>query len=340
LDNSNLSFEIISQEKIPEQSNEKQTFALDVLAGLSEIPKQLPSKYFYDDHGSRLFEKIMELPEYYLTNCEFNILESKKEEISNLLGNISFNLIELGAGDGRKTSILIDHFLRINLEFDYIPIDISAAAMETLMQSLKNKYPRLTTKGIVTEYFKGLNWINNFSNKRNIVLFLGSNLGNFNKPQARGFLRSLWNALNDNDLIIIGFDLKKDIDVMLKAYNDSQNITSEFNLNLLRRINRELGGNFDLTKFRHYSSYDVFTGAMESYLVSQENQTVFIKEIGQTFSFESWEPIHTEFSYKYLESDIEDLAQVTGYKIEKQLYDSKKYFVDSIWRVEKIKSHE
>jgi uncharacterized SAM-dependent methyltransferase len=125
---------------------------------------------------------------------------------------------------------------------------------------------------------------------------------------------------------------------MLKAYNDSEGVTAEFNLNLLRRINRELGGNFDINKFRFHSSYDVFTGAMESYMVSKEKQTVFIKEISQSFSFEAWEPIHTEYSYKYLESDIQELAAETGFVIEKQLYDSKKYFVDSIWRVQKIES--
>ena len=125
---------------------------------------------------------------------------------------------------------------------------------------------------------------------------------------------------------------------MRKAYNDSERITSEFNLNLLRRINRELGGNFNLKKFRHYANYDVFSGAMESYVVSLEKQTVVIKEIGQSFSFEAWEPIHTEYSYKYLETDIEELAAETGFIIEKQLYDSKKYFVDSLWRVKKIDS--
>jgi uncharacterized SAM-dependent methyltransferase len=168
-----------------------------------------------------------------------------------------------------------------------------------------------------------------------MVLFLGSNLGNFDKSSAKDFLRNLWNALNDGDYTVIGFDLKKDIDLMLKAYNDSQGVTRDFNLNLLRRINRELGGDFDLNKFHFYASYDVFTGAMESYLVSKEEQTVFIKEIGQAFNFEAWEPIHTEFSYKYLISDIEELAADTGFAIETQLYDSKRYFVDSIWRVQK-----
>ena len=146
----------------------------------------------------------------------------------------------------------------------------------------------------------------------------------------------VWNALNPNDHVLLGFDLKKDIELLLCAYNDTSGVTRQFNLNVLDRINRELGGEFDLSKFRHFGTYDVFSGAMESYLVSKEKQTVFVKEISQFFSFEAWEPIHTEYSYKYLESDIQELAADTGFVIEKQLYDSKKYFVDSIWSVQKI----
>jgi L-histidine Nalpha-methyltransferase len=331
-------YRILKQKDLENMSLKEQTFSGDVLVGLSKTPKKISSKYFYDKRGTKLFQKIMDLPEYYLTHCEFNILRTKKEEFSRLLKNEPFNLVELGAGDGRKTSILLEHFLKKKLTFKYIPIDISESAMKILTQFLNQKFPSLEAEGIVAEYFEGLKWLSNLSFHKNMVLFLGSNLGNFNKTQSRVFLHNLWNSLQHGDYTVIGFDLKKDIDLMLKAYNDSQNITSEFNLNLLRRINRELGGNFDLKKFRHYSNYDVFTGAMESYLVSLESQEVFLKKVGQSFSFEAWEPIHTEYSYKYLISDIEKLAEETGYSIEKQLYDSKKYFVDSIWKVEKVKS--
>lgn len=310
-------------------------FLIDVLNGLSSKPKKLNSRYFYDEHGSKLFQKITELPEYYLTNCEFDIIERHKDAFGQLMTGVPFNLIELGPGEGQKTEILIEHFLKKKLEFRYIPIDISEAAMKSLIELLTEKYSDLETEGLVAEYFDGLNWLSNTSLRKSLVLFLGSNLGNFDKSSAKDFLRNLWNALNEGDYAVIGFDLKKDIDLMLKAYNDSQGVTRDFNLNLLRRINRELGGDFDLNKFHFYASYDVFTGAMESYLVSKEKQNVFIKEIGQNFAFEAWEPIHTEFSYKYLESDIEELATETGFAIEKQLCDSKQYFVDSIWRVQK-----
>lgn len=316
----------------------KQAFALDVLVGLSEERKQISSKYFYDSEGSRLFQKITELPEYYLTRCETEILEKSRAEISALLGGSPWNIAELGPGDGSKTRILLEHLQNADLKIRYVPIDISESAMQTLTESLTSAMPQLEIQGLVSDYFNGLKWLTKVTEKnnhRNLVLFLGSNIGNFNAARARFFLRSLWSSLNPNDYVLTGFDLKKDIDLMLKAYNDSRGITAEFNLNLLRRINRELGANFDLAKFRHFASYDVFSGAMESYLVSREQQTVFIEEIGQSFHFKPWEPIHTEYSYKFLNREIEALAQETGFQIEMRLYDSKKYFTDSIWRVHK-----
>jgi dimethylhistidine N-methyltransferase len=329
-------YQVLTHKDLDQVESLDQAFASDVLVGLSQLPKSLSSRYFYDERGSRLFQKIMDQPEYYLTACEFDILKSQTDAFSSFMEGESFNLVELGAGDGRKTSILLEHFLKTDLDFQYIPIDISEASMQTLTGLLNKKFPELPSNGIVAEYFDGLKWLNYMNSQRNMVLFLGSNLGNFDKAHSRAFLHNLWNALNDGDFAVIGFDLKKDIDIMLKAYNDAEGVTAEFNLNLLRRINRELGGDFDINKFQFHSSYDVFTGAMESYLVSKEKQTVFIKEISQSFSFEAWEPIHTEYSYKYLESDIQELAAETGFVIEQQLYDSKKYFVDSIWRVQKI----
>ncbi len=151
-------------------------------------------------------------------------------------------------------------------------------------------------------------------------------------------LRSLWNCLSHDDLLLTGFDLRKDIDLLLRAYNDTQGVTREFNLNLLHRINRELGGNFDLNKWRHYGTYDVFGGGMESYLVSSERQSVLIAKIGRSFTFEPWEPIHTENSYKYLISDIEDLAGETGFNVREHFMDSRNYFADSVWSVNKPES--
>jgi uncharacterized SAM-dependent methyltransferase len=216
-----------------------------------------------------------------------------------------------------------------------VPIDISEAAMADLVRTLSEKYPELQIHGLVADYTSGLKWLNNRNGRKNLVLFLGSSIGNFTHAAARTFLRNVWNGLHDGDHCLIGFDLKKDIEMLLWAYNDRQGVTSEFNINVLKRINRELGGEFDVKKFRHYGTYDVFSGAMESYLVSLEAQEVYVRDIGRSFQFRAWEPIHMEYSYKYLIADIDMLASETGFLIEENLFDSKKYFVDSIWRVNK-----
>lgn len=326
-------YEILKDEKA--EATARNGFALDVLIGLTDSPKRLSSKYFYDAQGSRLFQQIMELPEYYLTQCEFEILERRRRDLAAYFDGRRFNLIELGPGDARKTRLLLEQFMDLDLNFRYVPIDISESAMQELLDTLNREYPRLQITGLVSDYLQAVNWIRQFDSSSNLVLFLGSNIGNFNAQASRVFLRSLWSALNHDDMLLIGFDLKKDMDLLLKAYNDSRGVTSEFNYNLLRRINRELGGNFDLGKFRHFGTYNVFSGAMESYLVSLDRQSVFVREIGQSFEFEPWEPIHTEYSYKYLESDISKLAAETGFRIEAQYYDSNAYFTDSLWRVRK-----
>lgn len=317
------------------EESDKDKFALDILVGLSETRKSIPSIYHYDVAGSILFNQITEASEYYPTNCEKETLETNVQRIAGYADNAPFNLVEFGPGDGSKTKILLDYFLKHNFDFQYMPLDISESALEGILDNYKAAYPNLEINGLVADYFSGVNWLKNRYNRKNLILFLGSNIGNFNYGQTRLFLRNLWNCLNDGDIVIIGFDLKKDIELLLKAYNDSEGVTAEFNLNLLRRINRELGGEFDLTKFRHFGTYDVFSGAMESYLVSLLDQDVVIKEIGRSFHFDAWEPIHTEYSYKYHESDIYSLAKDTGFVVRENMYDSKKYFTDSVWEVHK-----
>lgn len=318
-------------------SESYEAFALDVQRGLSQAPKSLPSKYFYDEAGCKLFQRITELPEYYLTQCELEIFQSKKQEIAQLIGKRKFNLVELGAGDGRKTNILLEHFLKVGLDFRYVPLDICEAAVKRLVDGLNHHSTELTIEGLVADYCDGLRWLSNMNEHRNVVLFLGSSIGNFTHAEAQEFLYSLWNALEDGDFLLIGFDLKKDIQLLERAYNDSQDVTAQFNLNLLHRINRELGGNFKLELFQHYSTYNALSGAMESYLISRQEQLVSIEELNQSFDFKAWEPVHTEYSHKYLNSDIASLAEKTGFKIVAQLMDSKKYFVDSLWQVRKNK---
>lgn len=319
----------------PTSSPPDHSFALDVLMGLSSTPKQISSKYLYDTEGSRLFERIMRLPEYYPTGCEQEIFTTHGERLASAIGGDQFNLIELGSGDGLKTKVLLRSLLARKSKFRYLPIDISPASIEDLTASLSKEFPGLETEGLVAEYFVGLQEVSRRQSVRSVVLILGSNIGNFSRAESRVFLHSLWSALKDGDRALIGFDLKKDIDVMLDAYNDSQGVTRDFSLNLLTRINRELGGDFEVDKFRFYATYDVFGGSMNSYLVSTEKQSVYIREIGQSFDFKPWEPIRTEFSYKYLETDIESLANQTGFKVVGQWYDSRHYFTSSLWQVRK-----
>lgn len=315
------------------ETDAKDQFAADVLSGLSAKEKYLPCKYIYDERGSRLFQEIMSLPEYYLTRCEIEILEKYKRTLSRLLRSERFNLIDLGAGDGLKTKILLRQFLKDGLDFHYVPIDISEQALLCMSGELEREFPDLSVRGLVTEYFNGICYLAEYKDYRNFVLFLGSNIGNFTPEESNNFLTHLKDCLNENDLVLIGFDLKKEREVMIRAYNDSRGITAEFNLNLLRRINLELGGNFDLNSFRYYSTYDARLGAITSYLISSKKQRVFITAHNREFSFKKWEPIHTESSYKYSTEDISRLAEGAGFGIIENYYDDQRGFADSLWQV-------
>ena len=328
-----ITYKILENYEITTTEVVKNPFALDILNGLSENPKTIPTRYIYNAEGSKLFNSICELPEYYLTRCGLEIIEKYKSQIIELLSGETFSLIELGAGDGRKTSVLLDYFLMRGLNFQYVPIDISESAMHGLTSSIRNRFPKLNVNGLVAEYFNGIKWLEQREQRRNLVLFLGSNIGNFSKIDEMKFLRNLWHSLSHNDLLLIAFDLKKDIKLLNDAYNDSQGVTKEFNMNLLKRINNELGGEFNLSKFEFAANYNPLSGAVESFLISTEEQAVYVRDIDTTFYFKAWEPIHTEYSFKYTESDIRELASKTGYKIEKQFYDSKNYFTQSVWRV-------
>lgn len=304
--------------------------AYEVLVGLSSRPKSLPSRYFYDDRGSELFREIMKLEEYYLTSCEHQILERHAGDmIAELDGPL--DIVDLGAGDGAKTRLVLRH-VSARTDVTYIPVDISQGAMASLVETLGEEMPALAIHGLVGEYTRAMRWLSeNRRDRPRLVLFLGSNIGNFNRAQARGFLSRIWTHLDPDDRLVVGFDLKKDIERLLAAYNDPSGVTAAFNLNLLTRLNRELGANFDLSRFRHYGTYDVMSGAMESYLVSLENQTVLVGHIQRSFEFRAWEPIHAEYSYKYLRSDVDALAVDSGFEVRHRFGDLRGWFIDDVW---------
>jgi len=313
---------------------EVEQFAVDVLTGFSTTPKNLSAKYFYDDRGSELFRAITEHDDYYLTRTEFDILQAHRARLPELVSENEVDIIELGAGDGHKSQLIIDGFLEAGRRVNYYPIDISEKAMDMLASNIRAD-ERLQLHGLVGEYFQGLRFVRERSSKRQLVMFLGSNIGNFNRIQNQGFLRRLWNSLNADDYALIGFDLKKNIQQLTAAYSDSGNFTRDLNLNLLERINRELAGTFELAKFQHYAVYNPVLGAMESYLLSMEDQKVFIGALQRDFEFRAYEPIHMEYSFKFLPSDIEFLSQQTGYRLVENFTDSGRCFIDSLWQVNK-----
>ncbi|MEP6947267.1 MAG: L-histidine N(alpha)-methyltransferase [Acidobacteriota bacterium] len=316
-------------------SPELTQFAEDVLAGLSSTPKLLSSKYFYDDEGSRLFQEIMKLPEYYLTGCESEIFSEQTDAIfrSFANGGGGFDLIELGAGDGTKTAILIAHFLENNADISYSPIDISQEALDALSAKFHAEFPQLRIDARNGDYFQILGSLSAGGRRRKILLFLGSNIGNFTREQSLEFFRRLRGVMNPNDLLFIGFDLQKDPHIIANAYDDRSGVTASFNLNLLKRINRELGGDFDPEKFIHYANYRPIEGSARSFLVSREKQTVHISAVNRSFEFEPWEAVFMEISQKFTLQMIEDLARESGFRVKKNFVDSKRYYCDSLWSV-------
>lgn len=305
----------------------------DIIGGLSQTPKRLSSKYFYDDKGSALFTEIMRLKEYYLTDCEYEIFSTQKQDILNTFsdGGDEFEIVEFGAGDGFKTKILIEHFLNQKANFVYAPVDISKAAVENLANALHNKFPALAVEAVHDDYFNALKTLNKSNKSRKIVLFLGANIGNYGNEQAIDFLSSIRKNLQPNDLLMIGFDLRKNPKEILGAYNDSLGVTKAFNLNLLERINRELGANFDRSNFDHYPTYDPVSGEARSYIVSLKDQNVYFESSDSTIHFDQWEYIHTEISKKYSLSEIENLGQKAGFKVSKHFLDCRHYFVDTVF---------
>ncbi|MCB0661290.1 MAG: L-histidine N(alpha)-methyltransferase [Saprospiraceae bacterium] len=308
------------------------TFANDILEGLTATPKFLPSRYFYDEKGDKLFQQIMELPEYYLTRTEFKILQENKELVLHEMDGQAFDLVELGAGDGYKTKILLRYFLSQKADFQYMPIDISANVLDALSRELHNAWPTLKVEPVEGEYFSALGKIDQLSNRKKLVLFLGSNIGNMTTARAVSFLSQLRGKLRVGDKLLIGFDRKKDPATILAAYNDAQGVTKAFNLNLLHRINKSFDADFDVSSFMHYPTYNPLTGDTKSYLVSTKSQDVQLGLLDKTIHFDAWEAIDMELSKKYDEHSMEWLAQASGFEVVSQLTDDQQYFTDAIWK--------
>jgi len=300
-------------------------FATDVYSGLSSKPKVLPPKYFYDDLGSALFEAICRLPEYYLTRAESELLgDYSKEIVGAIEGPV--RLIELGSGSAEKTRHLIEAWLERQEHLHYLPIDISDVSLERSSRELLHSYPRLRITAYAADYFTALAALarsdqGSSLRERTVVLFLGSNIGNFNPEESRAFLGEVRKMLHPGNILLIGADLKKSRDILEPAYDDALGVTSAFNLNLLVRINRELGGDFDIRKFHHRAFYNERLGRVEIHLVSRSAQSVVVRDINLEARFDEGETIQTENSYKFDVEQLEALARDTGFSLEKTWFD-------------------
>lgn len=301
----------------------------EVMNGLRSANKWLPSKYFYDERGDQLFQQIMHLDEYYLTRKELEIFNMHKQAIlSSIDDGQPFRIIELGAGDGLKTKVLLRYFLEAGADFAYTPVDISGNVLEILEDTLKSELPELRIEAYQGDYFEALARIAD-SPEKDIVFFLGSNIGNFVHQQAEEFLSQLQQFLKPGDLLFMGVDLKKDPSVILNAYNDKQGVTREFNLNLLDRINAELGADFNRETFLHYPYYNPHTGECRSYLISMVKQEVTINE--EVIHFDAWEAIFMEVSKKYDQGQLKNLAIATHFVVRETFQDHEEWFADVLW---------
>ena len=313
-------FVIINQAEI----NFKKHFAQELSHSIRQKQKSINPKFFYDQKGSQLFEKICTLPEYYLTRTEISILKQVDGKLqSHLNGN--FRLVELGSGSSQKTRLLIDMLTRLQKHVEYFPIDISKI-LKSSSVTLQSDYKKLHITGIIDSYENGLEFVKNYDDMKSLIVFLGSSFGNFDPENGIRFLQKINSSMKNGDLFLVGLDLVKDKNVLCQAYNDSQGVTAQFNRNILSRINSELGGNFDIGKFVHHVIYNENQNKIEIYLRSLEKQTVKISKADLTLEIDEDELIHTENSHKYTISQIKQMFTVTGYQIKDIWYDDKRYY--------------
>ncbi len=282
-------------------------FAADVQAGLAASPKRLAPKYFYDLTGSALFERITQLPEYYPTRCEIGILQANAPAIASMFPPASA-LIEFGSGSSRKARILLGAAATVEA---YIPVDISGDFLKQDLAQLKRDLPHLVVHPLVEDFTRQFSLPPEFAALTRVGFFPGSTIGNFEPQDAAHFLRHIGAVLGPGSLLVVGFDLVKDEQTLYRAYNDAEGVTARFNLNLLARINRELGADFDLAAFTHEAYFNRAKSRVEMHLVSSKRQSVRVN--GASFDFLAGETIHTENSYKYSVESFQTLARGGGW---------------------------
>ena len=306
----------------PESTKSKKSFAEEISRSLNQKEKSISPKFFYDRKGSELFDEICDLPEYYLTRTETNLLKTIVNDLEKFITN-DMRLVELGSGSAVKTRLLLDIFTNLQNKIEFFPIDISDILQES-SQKLLEDYENLSITGVIDTYEGGLEFVEQYDDKPNLIAFLGSSFGNFTPEFGFAFLQKISSIMKDNDLFFIGLDLVKDKEVLENAYDDSKGITANFNINVLSRINDELNANFVLSKFAHHSLYNEKEQRIEMYLRSLEDQKVEIKKADMQLDIEKNELIHTEHSHKYSIPQSENIMYKAGFKVEKIWQDTNK----------------
>ena len=296
----------------------------DVIQGLSQNPKILSPKYFYDDPGSQLFEKICELPEYYPTRTEAWILQQYADEIAEITN--CCELIELGSGSSTKTQVLLDAYQKIATSCRYLPIDVSGGILKTSVLQLQKKYPDIAIHGLLGTYEQALVHLESNYLQSRMLFFLGSSLGNFNPEECDSFLNQVSRTLQTGDFFLLGIDLQKPQDILEAAYNDSQEVTAAFNLNMLSHLNWRFQGNFDLNLFRHQAIYNHVDNQIEMYLHCMMSHCVSLEVLGLKVDFEAEESILTEISRKFDLATMQKQLQTKGLKTVKTWTDKKGWF--------------
>ena len=305
----------------------------EISFSLSQKNKFISPKFFYDNIGSDIFEKICELPEYYLTRTEFEILDSIKFELSEYLVD-NYALVELGSGSAIKTRKLIEILTMQQKVVEYYPVDISDILKDSSI-NLHDEYENLKITGIIDKYEAGLEFIRTLDHTKKLVAFLGSSMGNFSPEDGIEFLEKINSSMNEGDMLLLGLDLVKDVKVLEAAYNDSKGVTADFNCNLLFRMNLELGANFDVSKFEHVAVFNKKYKRIEMYLKSLAKQHVFVSTIDLFLKFKKGELIHTEYSHKYTIPQIKKMVKKTGFTPVRIWTDKKNYFALALFVVEK-----
>jgi L-histidine N-alpha-methyltransferase len=324
-----LPFESHSRFSLLRTETSRDDFAADVRAGLSGQHKWLPPRWFYDELGSSLFDAICFLPEYYVMRAEAEVLTTHARDIAHEFGT-NIRLVELGSGAARKTRILLDVLTTRQQTLEYVPVDVDGSMIERASGDLLNAYPRMRIVGVVADFAQPSVPLTVLpaTDARTIVLFLGSTIGNLDPAAALSMLRDLRASLRDGDALFLGADLRKDKSILEPAYDDVLGVTAAFNLNLLTRMNRELGANFDVSAFRHHAFYDEEIGRIEMHLVSKYAQRVHIGALTLDIDFAEGESIHTESSYKHNDETLAMLAAGAGFTIARQWTDARHYFAD------------